>query len=100
MTNDALVEAIADYIRENGGLTAGYGWYTGITTDPQGRLFKDHRVNKRDGAWIYGEAETDSAAWEVERRLLESGCQSGSRERNSDARFVLYADENEPCFDG
>lgn len=88
MTKDTLVKAVSDYIRENGGITAGYGWYVGVTSEPKRRLFTDHRVNERDGAWIYGQAETDSAAREAEEYLLDSGCQGGSGGGTHAARFV------------
>ena len=100
MTQDDLIEAVGNYIRENGGMTAAYGWYVGVASDPQRRLFRDHRVNKRDGAWIYGEAETESAAREVEHGLLERGCQGGPVAENSAARSVyayritLYTQED------
>lgn len=100
MTQDDLIEAVGNYIRENGGMTAAYGWYVGVASDPQRRLFRNHRVNKRDGAWIYGEAETDSAARKVEQSLLERGCQGGSVAENPAARSVyayritLYTQED------
>ncbi|MCX6704603.1 MAG: hypothetical protein NTZ07_04145 [Candidatus Woesebacteria bacterium] len=41
-------------------------WYVGIASDPEKRLFTDHRVQREGGWWIYRECFSDSAARTVE----------------------------------
>ena len=90
MTKDALIEAVSDYIGKNGGITGGYGWYTGVTSDPQRRLFTDHKVNERDGAWIYEPADPATAR-ETERRLLATGCRGGPGGGKDSSVLFVYA---------
>ena len=90
MDEQQLMEKIENYIEKNGGVFKDYGWYAGITNDAERRLFTEHKVNKKDGAWIYGTAESFAAAREVEDALLEQGCQGGRGGGNVDSR-VVYA---------
>lgn len=88
MTKTALTQTFLDYIRDNGGIRHGYGWYAGVTSDPERRLFQEHWVKKRDGAWIYGAADSDSDARDVERHLFEIGCSGDSGGGDSNSVYV------------
>lgn len=88
MTQTALIRRIQDYIRDNGGIQAGYGWYAGVTSDPERRLFQEHRVNRDDGPWIYGPADSDSGAREAEQHLLGMGCKGGPGGGDTNSEYV------------
>ena len=68
--NDALKAEIQDYVKENGGVQAGYGWYVGVTNDPEHQLFTTHNVNKAEVPWIYGEADTAVDAQQLRDDLI------------------------------
>ena len=44
-TQAGLVAEFEKYIER-------YGWNAGVTSDPQRRLFRQHRVHRDDAAWI------------------------------------------------
>jgi len=88
MLKDTLTSEIQKYIDDNGGVTHHYGWYVGVTADPERRLFHEHKVNKQDGSWIYGPASSSGDARELERHFLDLGCQGGSGVGASDALYV------------
>ncbi|MDE0123736.1 MAG: hypothetical protein OXN97_04075 [Bryobacterales bacterium] len=48
-------------------------WCVGVTSDPERRLFEDHRVNRGHGLWTFKWAETAQDARAVERELLRMG---------------------------
>lgn len=73
-----LVAEFEKYIEQNGGYSTGYGWYAGVTSDPQRRLFREHRVDRNDAAWIFAKAPSDDDARAVERYLVEKGAKGGS----------------------
>ena len=77
MSESDLTSRIKRYINKHGGVGSGYGWYVGITSDPLRRLFTEHKVNKKRGAWIYGTAATSADARRAERYLLNMGCEGG-----------------------
>lgn len=64
MLKQALVNEIKNYISKNGGSYP--GWYVGITSNPESRIFGDHNVNKHGGAWVHGVAQSSQEAREVE----------------------------------
>ena len=88
MLKGTLTSEIQKYIDDNGGVSGHYGWYVGITADPERRLFQDHKVNKQDGSWIYGQASSNSVAREIERHFLDHGCNGGSGGGTPDAQYV------------
>ena len=69
---------IVAYIKECGGAYS--TWYAGITATPKQRLFTDHNVSEKDGSggWIYRQCPTSEGARNVEKKLLEDGCDGGS----------------------
>ena len=52
-------------------------WYIGIAADPRRRLFIDHAVDERNGAWIHSNAGTDRAARSIETYFINKGCKGG-----------------------
>ena len=82
-----LITRFQQYIDRNGGIPkgyGGYGWYVGVTSRPRERLFDEHKVNERSGAWIYGTAGSSRIARDVEEHFLRKGCQGGPGGRSRD----------------
>lgn len=52
-------------------------WYVGIATDPESRLFEDHRVNRKYTKWVYCPAVSVEAARLAEKSLLDDGYDGG-----------------------
>ena len=63
-TKQEIISEIKFHIVQCGGNYS--DWYVGIATDPKGRLFNDHAVDEKNGAWIYREAENSSSARDTE----------------------------------
>ena len=86
MTPQQAVAEIDAYIRQCGG---GYsGWYIGIAADPRDRLFNDHNVSEKNGAWIYRDAGAEQGARAVEDYFVGLGCKGGPGGGRSDSRYV------------
>ena len=83
-----LVAEFEKYIERNGGYFAGYGWYAGVTSDPQRRLFRQHRVDRTEAAWIFAKAPSDDDARAIERHLIDRGAKGGPGEGNESAVYV------------
>lgn len=60
------------YIEEHGG--AFRNWYVGIATDARLRMFEDHKVDEKEGAWIVRICISDASARKVEEDLIKLGC--------------------------
>lgn len=52
-------------------------WYCGIASNPRERLFNEHHVDERNGLWIYSPCSSDTAARDVEAKLINLGCNGG-----------------------
>ncbi len=68
--------------------TATSDWYAGISSDPEGRLFDDHGVDKASNSWAYMGCESGALARIVEKRFLDAGCDGGLGGGDADSRFV------------
>ena len=76
-TKESIKTDIKAHIQKCGGSYS--DWYIGIASDPKQRLFNDHNVDEKNGAWIYQEAESSSAAREVEEYFVNTlGTDGGS----------------------
>lgn len=76
-TKESIKADIKAYIQKNGSVYS--DWYVGIASDPRARLFNDHNVSEKGGAWIYREAESSNAAREVEEYFINTlGTDGGS----------------------
>lgn len=69
-TKESIKTDIKAYIQQNGGAYS--DWYVGVASGPRERLFNDHNVAEKGGVWIYREAESSSAAREVEEYFINT----------------------------
>src|SRR5262249_47776653 len=68
--------------------TSNSGWYVGIATDAKQRLFVDHRVDEKNGTWIYAAADTSEIAREIEKAYHDAGCKGGPGGGDYNTRMV------------
>jgi len=81
-----IISEIEEHIKKCGG---GYSaWYCGIASKPKDRLFEDHNVNEKSGAWIYRDATTDTAARTIEDYFLKKGCKGGDGGGDRQSKYV------------
>ena len=75
-TSSVIVQEILEYIN---GCSGKYysDYYTGISKDPEDRLFNEHNVDKQTGCWIYRKAIDIDNARDAEKKLLEKGMKGG-----------------------
>ena len=52
-------------------------WYIGIASDPRQRLFNDHAVDEKSGAWILRGCASSAAARDVENHFVRRGMKGG-----------------------
>jgi len=71
------------------GVTA-LAWYVGIASDPRDCLFNRHGVNEQQGAWIFRDCGTDTAARAVEQYFHSKGCKGAGGGGGPETRY-LYA---------
>ena len=91
-TEEEILTEITDHIAKNAGVSVGFGWYAGITSDPKRRLFEEHGVSKKNGKWIWRKAGNVRDARNIEQSLLRWGCVGGSGGGDDSSLFV-YAYE-------
>ena len=75
MHTTTVYSEIKSYIDQHGGDYR--NWYAGIASDPRRRLFIEHNVDEKHGAWIFRTAASDTAARAAEIALLALGCKGG-----------------------
>jgi hypothetical protein len=63
-------------------------WYVGITKNPGGRLFGDHRVPMHEDIWIYSEAVDSTTARAVEAHFLALDLDGGPGGGDSNSKYV------------
>lgn len=63
-------------------------WYIGIASKPRDRLFNDHNVVEHGGSWIFSDAESESAAREIESYFLNLGVDGGGGGGDESSRYV------------
>jgi len=68
-------DEIVAHIKKQGGAYS--GWYCGIASDPEDRLFNEHNVPRKDSWWIYRECQDNDDARVVEAALIKLGCDGG-----------------------
>ena len=74
-TKDVYNE-IAALINKQGGAYS--TWYCGIASDWEDRLFNEHQVSRTNSWWIALQCYNNAAARNVEKALLELGCDGGA----------------------
>lgn len=86
---ETIKSEIKAHIQTCGG---GYSdWYVGIASDPKQRLFTDHNVDEKNGAWIYREAENSTAAREVEEYFINTLSTDGGSGGGDYSTKYVYA---------
>jgi hypothetical protein len=85
-SKQVVIADIKSYVANNGGVYS--QWYIGITSDPRQRLFNDHAVSEKGGAWIHRECETSTAARDVEDYFIKLGMQGGPGGGDNSSRTV------------
>jgi hypothetical protein len=83
-----IISEINAYMGKFG--TANSGWYVGITSDVEERLFGYHQVSKQNGTWIYRYASDSAEAREIEAAYHTAGCK-GAGGGGDDAATCVYA---------
>lgn len=76
---------IVGHIKKQGGNYS--GWYSGIASDWEARLFTEHKVPKNHW-WIARQCHSSESARKVEDALLSLGCDGGSGGGDSTTVYV------------
>ena len=71
-----IIEEIEAYMAKRGGDIE--DWYVGISANARERLFDDHSVDEKKGAWIIRGTSSDSVARDIEKYFLAKGAQGGT----------------------
>lgn len=64
-----IIADIKDYMAKGKGQYS--DWYVGIASVPRDRLFNDHSVKEKGDYWILREAESESAARDIEKYFTD-----------------------------
>lgn len=70
------VNFLLNYVAKIGGQYA--EWYSGVTNDPEQRLFQDHNVDRMLDPWAHFPCLNAAIARSVEQYLLNIGMTGGS----------------------
>ncbi len=84
-----IYNRIVDFIRKCGSPFS--KWNVGITSDPEARLFTEHNVSKKNGSWIYEDAETADTARAVEKFIIEEHGTQGGTGGGDELSTYVYA---------
>ncbi|MBN1383270.1 MAG: hypothetical protein JW983_00110 [Elusimicrobia bacterium] len=58
-TEEDIKNEIKNHMRKYGGSLL--DWYVGITSDPESRLFGEHKVDKNKNSWLYIQTNDETA---------------------------------------
>ncbi|MDO9566424.1 MAG: hypothetical protein Q7J15_06765 [Candidatus Desulfaltia sp.] len=72
---EAYNEILAHIQKQGGSFSS---WYCGITEDIASRLHNDHKVPEKDHWFIQRQCTNSTAARNVEKALLDKGCDGGT----------------------
>ncbi|MBP9013924.1 MAG: hypothetical protein KBG22_09985 [Smithella sp.] len=81
-----IKQDIENYMRQFGGRYS--DWYAGVASDPRKRLFIDHNVDEKNGAWIFRDCGSDAVARNIEDYFLNKGCKGGPGGGDYTTRYV------------
>lgn len=85
MTDKQIIENFMQYVGDDIYAT----WYVGIASNPEARLFSEHRVNKLTDKWIYSGALDELHARSAESVLLNYyGFDGGVGGGDNNTRYV------------
>jgi len=83
----AYDEIVAHIGKQGGEYT---NWYCGIASDPEDRLFNEHKVPRKDSWWIYCQCHNTDDARTVENALIKLGC-DGAPGGGDKSTIYVYA---------
>jgi len=86
MNAQQAFDEIVDHIEKSGHPYA--DWYAGITSDVDERLHGYHQVPKKDHWFVAQPVDSNRGARDVERALLDAGCDGGTGGGQPDSRIV------------
>lgn len=86
--SNTIITEIDAYMLKSGIVNG--GWYVGITSDVENRLFGYHKVSKQNGTWIYRYASNSNQARDIEAAYHAAGCK-GAGGGGDDAATCIYA---------
>lgn len=66
-------------------------WYVGVAEDARDKLFKDHKVDEKNGSWIYRNAASRTIAERIEKYFVNQLGTKGNPGGSSDATRSVYA---------
>jgi hypothetical protein len=89
MDSQQIVNEIVQYITDCGGDFQ--NWYVGIASNPRDRLFNQHAVVEKGGAWVFLEAANDSADREIEEFLVTTYQTKGGSGGGDNTTKYVYA---------
>jgi hypothetical protein len=81
-----IVNEIYTHMQKQGGQLS--GWYVGITSDIEQRLFAGHRVPRKNHWYAYRKAINADEARAAEKAFLDAGCDGGTGGGEEDATYV------------
>ena len=88
MATISVRQAIQDINNHITKCGSSYGnWYAGVAKNPKDRLFTDHSVDEKCGAWIFCSLNTDAEARQVEKYFLQKGCKGGTGGGGNGTRY-------------
>ena len=85
-TSPSIVSDINAHMRKSGILNP--GWYVGITSDVDQRLFGDHKVPRANHWFIYRRALSSEDARNIEAAYHRAGCKGGGSGGDYSAVYV------------
>jgi hypothetical protein len=86
---DRIIEDFLTFIKNRDGYL--HEWYVGLDQDAEKRLFADHHVDKKNGAWIYRIANSNREAREVVEFFLNKAVTDGESDGRDSAAIMVYA---------
>ena len=89
LTNPIIAEIDAFMLRSG---VRNPGWYVGITSDVEARLFGNHKVHRQNDTWIYRPCASEREARAIEAAYHRAGCKGDSGGGSGDGTAkIIYA---------
>jgi predicted GIY-YIG superfamily endonuclease len=70
MTLFEFADQFSAYIKNNG--DSPKDWYVGVTSNPERRLFEDHKIKKDSDTYIYDNAGSEESARTIKEYLIKT----------------------------
>jgi len=88
MTIPVIMGEINEHMRRSG--VPNSGWYVGITSDTDDRLFGFHRVRKTNHWYIARQCKNSTEARSIEAAYHRAGCKGGTGGGDNNS-MIVYA---------